>query len=82
VFQQDAVLQGLVPALDLALGHGMIRSATGVLHVLAFEPFRQVTGDVASARKQKGRSRPDQLHAEIRFVTELDVATTSASGAA
>ena len=27
VFQQNAVLQGLVPALDLALGLGMERSA-------------------------------------------------------
>ncbi len=25
VFQQDAVLERLVPALDLALGHGMLR---------------------------------------------------------
>ena len=27
VFQQNAVLEGLVPALDLALGHWMIRRA-------------------------------------------------------
>ena len=47
VFQQDAVLQRLMPALDLALRHGMIRSATAVLHAAAFEPFRQIAGDVA-----------------------------------
>ena len=28
VFQQDAVLQGLVPSLDLALGLGMIGGST------------------------------------------------------
>src|SRR3974377_1610397 len=27
VFQQDAVLERLVPALDLALGHGMVRGS-------------------------------------------------------
>ena len=47
VFQQDAVLQGLVPALDLALCHGMIGGAADVLDVPAFEPFSQVGSDVA-----------------------------------
>src|ERR1700731_1734200 len=32
VFQQDAVLEGLVPALDLALGHGMIRRSADMGH--------------------------------------------------
>ena len=32
VFQQHAVLQGLVPALDLALGLGMHRSAADMAH--------------------------------------------------
>ena len=39
VVEQDAVLQGLVPALDLSLGLGMIRSAAHMLHALAFEPL-------------------------------------------
>ena len=39
VVEQNAVLQGLVPALDLSLGLGMIRSAAHMLHVLAFEPL-------------------------------------------
>src|ERR1700680_2756430 len=38
VLQQDAVLQRLVPALDLALGHGVIGSAADVIHVVAVEP--------------------------------------------
>ena len=32
VFEQDAVLQRLVPSLDLALGLGMARRSAGVLH--------------------------------------------------
>jgi hypothetical protein len=31
VFQQDAVLQGLVPAFNLALGLGMVRRAADVI---------------------------------------------------
>ena len=40
--QQDPVLEGLVPALDLALGLGMARCATDMLHALIIEPFGQV----------------------------------------
>ena len=47
VLEQDAVLQRLVPALDLALGHGVIGSAANVMHVLAIEPFGEVGRDVA-----------------------------------
>jgi transposase len=32
VFEQNAVLQGLVPALDFALGLGMVRGAANVIH--------------------------------------------------
>ena len=46
VLQQDAVLQGLVPTLDLALGLGMERSAAHVAHALGFDIFRQFAGDV------------------------------------
>ena len=42
VFQQDAVLQGLVPALDLALRLGMIGRAANMLHALAVEPGGEV----------------------------------------
>jgi hypothetical protein len=48
VLEQDTVLERVMPALDLALGHRMIRRTT-VLHVLAVEPFRQVRRDVAGA---------------------------------
>ena len=49
VFEQDAVLQRLVPALDLALGHGVIGRAADVIHVLAVEPSGEVGRDVAGA---------------------------------
>ena len=47
VFQQDAVFEGLAPALDLALGHWMIGCAAQVLDVAGTEPFGQIAGDVA-----------------------------------
>jgi hypothetical protein len=43
------VLERLMPALDLALGHRMIRRATDVPDILAIEPFGQVCRDVAGA---------------------------------
>ena len=36
VFQQDAVLQGLVPTFDLALSLRVIWRTTDVIHVLTF----------------------------------------------
>ena len=41
VLEQDAVLQRLMPALDLALGLGMEGSATNVPDAAVLEPFRQ-----------------------------------------
>ena len=49
VFQEDAVLQCLVPPLDLALGLGMVRRTTRVLHTFALQPFSQFTRDVAGS---------------------------------
>ena len=46
VLEQDAVLQRLVPALDLALGLGMEGSAPDVADAAVLEPFRQIAGDV------------------------------------
>ena len=46
IFEQNAVLQGLVPAFDLSLGLGMIRRAAHMLHALAFEPLGQIVGNV------------------------------------
>ena len=41
VFEQDAVLEGLVPAFDLALGLRMERCATNMAHLLHFDIFGQ-----------------------------------------
>ena len=46
VFEQDAVLEGLMPALDLALGLRMTGRAANVLDVVVAEPFREIAGDV------------------------------------
>ena len=52
VFQQDAVFQGLVPALDLALGLRMHRGAAHVAHLPGLDVFcefaRDVTGTVVA----------------------------------
>ena len=47
MLQQDSVLERLMPALDFALRHRMIRRTASVPHVLAFEPFSQLAGDIA-----------------------------------
>ena len=52
VLQQAPVLEGLVSALDLALGLGMVRCATDMLHALIIEPF----GPGSAAE----RHRPDR----------------------
>ena len=57
VLQQDPVLEGLVPALDLALGLGMGRCATDMLHALIIEPFGQVAGDIAGSVVGQAMSR-------------------------
>ena len=49
VLQQDAILERLMPTLDLALGLRVIGCATDVAHVSAIQPFRQVAGYVARA---------------------------------
>jgi hypothetical protein len=47
VFEQDAVLQGLVPAFDLALGLGMERCAAHVAHALGCDVIGQFARNVA-----------------------------------
>ena len=39
VFQQDAVLEGLVPALDLALGLRVHRGTADMAHAVGADPF-------------------------------------------
>ena len=41
VFQQDAVLQSLMPTFDLTLGLRMIRRTAAVLHAVALQPLSQ-----------------------------------------
>ena len=49
VFQQETVLQSLMPTLDLALSLGVIRRTAGVLHAFVLQPFSQLCRDVARA---------------------------------
>lgn len=49
VFQKDTVLQGLVPALNLALCLGMEWSAAYMAHAMRLDPLGQFTSDVAGA---------------------------------
>lgn len=45
VLPQDAVLQGLAPALDVALGLGVFRSAADVGDARVFEPASEIARD-------------------------------------
>ena len=49
VFQQDAVLQSLMPSLDLALGLGMVWITMNMIHFVVIEPFCQFGGDITGA---------------------------------
>jgi hypothetical protein len=42
IFQQDAVFEGLMPALDFALGHWMIGRAAKVFDVAVIGSVRKV----------------------------------------
>src|SRR5690606_17194572 len=72
VLQQDAVLEGLAPALDLALGLGMHWSAPDMAHGLSLDIIGQFAGDVAGAvapteRMSEGRlERCAQLSLQAR----------------
>ena len=46
VFEQDAVLQCLMPAFNLALGLRVIWRAARVLHAFALQPLSQIARDV------------------------------------
>ena len=60
VFEQDAVLQSLMPALNLALGLWMMGSSAHMFHAVVVEPFSEIGGDVARsvARWELARRRP------------------------
>ena len=56
LFQQDAVLERLMPALDLPLGPRVIRCAPNMLHALSVEPFCQIGRNVRrSVVRQQSR---------------------------
>src|SRR3954454_4234305 len=57
VFQQDAVLQRLMPAFDLALGLGMVGRTADVLHALAVQPCSEIGGNVGRTIVRQ-QSRP------------------------
>ena len=46
VLEQDAVLERLMPALDLALGLRVIRGAADVFHFLLIQPLCEILCDV------------------------------------
>src|ERR1700722_12233566 len=47
VLEQNAVLERLVPALDLALGLRMARGAANMRDATVLQPFRKIARDVA-----------------------------------
>ena len=49
VLQQDAVLQGLMPALDLSLGLRMAGRATDVFDAAVVQPFGEIASEVTRA---------------------------------
>ena len=46
MLQQDAVLERLMPALDLALRLRMVRGSADVLHVFPLKPLGEIDGHV------------------------------------
>ena len=56
VFQEDAVFQGLVPALDLALGVRVHRGTAHVAHLPGLDVFRQFPGDIAGTVPSEPKS--------------------------
>ena len=52
VLEQDAVLERLMPALDLALGLPVIRGAANALHFLLVQPLGEISCDVCERRRR------------------------------
>lgn len=73
VLEQDAVLQRLVPALDLALGLGMARRTARVFHAFAGQPGGQIGRDQDGPLSDRSRggcttlalSQPDARSAMV-----------------
>jgi hypothetical protein len=63
VVEQDAVLERLMPALDLALRLRVVGRAADMIHALAVEPLGQILADVGAAVVTE-QSRPVQ-HGDV-----------------
>jgi len=80
VLKENSVLQGLMPALDLALGLWVPGRATDVIHALVGKPVGQFAGDVAAAivAEQPGRwmtvarSQPEAARASSSVAVTSD----------
>lgn len=57
VLQEEAVLQRLVPALDLVLDLRMARRAAGVIDVAVLKPVGEVASDVTRPLSESSRGR-------------------------
>ena len=56
IFQQNSVLHGLMPALDLALGLRVEWRTANVVHLLTLQPFGQIARDVAGTARHWART--------------------------
>src|SRR3546814_4753834 len=65
VLQQDAVFQGLVPALDLALGLRVHGRAADMAHFVGLDIFGQFAGDVAGAVRSEEQT--SELQSLMRY---------------
>ena len=59
ILEQDAVLECLMPALDLALRLGVQWCPATMVHARLLEPVRQVTGGLARAVVAQQLSTPE-----------------------
>ena len=57
MFEQDAVLERLMPAFDLALGLRMIRRSSDMLDVLLVQPIGRIARDIRRALSDSSRGR-------------------------
>jgi hypothetical protein len=87
VLQQDAVLHGLVPSLDLALGLWVVGCATNMLHALFFDIIRQIACDVRRAviaeqswlvrQRSRCRSRMPQRQSSVSVTSSAFIVVQS-----
>ncbi len=57
VLKQDAVLERLMPALDLALGLRMVRGSADMLDVLLVQPLREIVATYDEPLSDNSRGR-------------------------